>query len=226
MISLLLSFNFFISFYLFYFLKKNIINKATEKLNCQSTTGGVALKVEPSQHFGVEYSRLEEARAELFSLWGMSLLVRDGILTKDEQMAGYYTALTSMTRAIELPPVDHNGSWNMMFHYFLQHGGFEEIVEGGKVKFRVVPLRIPTVVESMLGEIGNIKATGDLERLATFKSLYLSTARQEEFKRRFENMPLGYGFYFPSIDSSGNLTYASEIMNQKGTLTQLNLLEA
>ncbi|MEK6901277.1 MAG: hypothetical protein AABX37_02970, partial [Nanoarchaeota archaeon] len=40
------------------------------------TTGGMVIEQDPTEYFGTEYSRLEEGRAEVFSLWTLPRLIR------------------------------------------------------------------------------------------------------------------------------------------------------
>jgi len=186
-------------------------------------SGGVAIDVQPNDHFGTEYSRMEEARAELFSMWALPILTEKGVITPDQEVAGFYSMLVSMTGALQNAPEDHSGSRNMMFHYFLETGALVETPEDGKVKYTVNPDVMRSSVEDMLGLMGNIRATGDKEALAEFKSEYLRTNQREEFEERLKDRPDGRLLIFPEMEIqdgkyTGNVTYAEAFRDQPRTL--------
>ena len=185
-------------------------------------SGGVVIDTEPNDHFGKEYSRMEEARAELFSMWVLPILVEKGLITPDQRIAGYYSMALSIIKALQMTPTDHSGSRNMMFNYFMEKGGLVEIEEGG-LKYLVNPDAMQSAASDMLGIMGNIRATGDRDGLERFKSKYLSDSRKSEFERRLEEMPQGSLLVFPTIQRNGDgltscLVYPTTFRNQTRTL--------
>ena len=186
------------------------------------TTGGSSIK-EPSKHFGEEYSRLEEARCDLFSLWALPTLVQKGIISREQEIAGYYFMLAGMVNNLQFEPRDHHGAGNMMFHYFLEKKAVVEREEDGRIKYAVNPENMRSAVESMLAALGDIRATGDIDGLKRFKDNYLSSSDREYFKKRLEKKSLGWGIIFPRLEHSngvytGNLIYPATFREQPRTL--------
>lgn len=186
------------------------------------TTGGSLIE-EPRKHFGEEYSRLEEARCDLFSLWALPTLVQRGIISREQEIAGYYFMLAGMVNDLQFEPRDHHGARNMMFHYFLEKRAVVEREEDGRIKYAVNPENMRAAVESMLAALGDIRATGDIDGLRRFKDEYLSSSDQEHFKKRLEKKPLGWGIIFPMLEHSngmytGNLIYPGTFREQPRTL--------
>jgi hypothetical protein len=167
------------------------------------TTGGVAIKENPAKLFGTEYSRMEEGRAELFSMWALPFLVDEGVISQEQEVAGYYSMLQALLVSMRLRPLDHSGARNMMFHYFLRTGAVVEQEEDGKTKYAVNPEKMRQHVPVLLGQLGNIKATGNLDELARLKGEYISDADQGAFQRRMEHIPLGLGTILPNMVHDG-----------------------
>jgi len=187
------------------------------------TTGGVAIKEDPSKYFGEEYSRMEEARAELFSLWVLPSLIKKGVISNDQKMGAYYSMLADMIKSMQQEPKDHHGARNMMFNYLLKNEAIVERTEDGKTKYAVNPNVMHETVKSMLETLGNIKATGDKQKLYSFKANYLSDVKREEFKKRLEKTPLGTGLIFPALERqngkyTGNLIYPATYRGQSRSL--------
>jgi len=146
-------------------------------------SGGLAIEHEPSVLFGADYSIMEEARAELFSMWALPILVDTGVLTQEQEVTGYYAMTLSLARAMKQPAVDHYGSRNMMFNYFLKRDALLEIEEDGKAKLAVNRLWMRVAVKEMLAKLADIRATGDIGALARFKEEYISSDRRPGSRR-------------------------------------------
>ena len=186
-------------------------------------SGGVVIDADPKHCFGKEYTRMEEARAELFSMWALPILVEKGIINQTQEIAGYYSMVFAMIRSLQEAPHDHAGSRNMMFNYFIEKGALVEREEDGKLKYGVNAEIMRAAVTEMLKTIANIRATGDKEGLEKFKSQYLSEARKGEFEKRLEAMPQGRLLIFPTIKMNGDrytrdLAYPLTFMEQTRTL--------
>ncbi len=167
------------------------------------TTGGELIQDDPHVYFGEEFPVLEENRADLFSMWALPSLVSHGILTQEQEITGYYAALTTMIRSLELPPNDHTGGENMRFHYLLNHGAVQR--EGDR--YRINPEKMRSVVSGMLGVLGDTKATGNKEELRRLRQQYISDAEKAEVSERLKDLPLGRGLIFPRFKyESGKLT--------------------
>lgn len=189
------------------------------------TTGGVLIKEEPSAHFGKDYAVMEEARAELISMFALPILAREGIIRQEEVVGGYYNMLMNIIGNLQFPPTDHAGARKMMFNYFRERGAVRQIEEDGKDKYVVIPEKMPTAVNLMLGTIGDIKARGDIESLNAFMAHYFTSNPEEQqrhFRSRLTGMPRGRLLLFPQIEGEGiesRLAYPSEYRAQPRTLT-------
>ncbi|MBN1502410.1 hypothetical protein JW930_02615 [Candidatus Woesearchaeota archaeon] len=186
--------------------RSGIIMTAAHELGHRT---GVVKDNNPKQHFGEQYSILEEARAEVFSMWSLPFLVAQEIITEQEEIAGYYDMLISMLVALKTDPIDHNGSRNLMFHYFLDR---EAIIDFGDERYDINLERIRVAVQELLGILGDIRAEGDLQRLEELKRKYIRTDKQEVYRRKLAGMPYGRAFIFPGLhqendEFSGELIY-------------------
>lgn len=186
-------------------------------------SGDVIIKEEPHRLFGRDYSKMEEARAELFSMFALPIFREKGLISEEQEIAGYYKMATALVEAMQRAPNDHAGARNMMFHYFLERNALVEKEEEGKIKYAVNPEKMRIAVPEMLGTLADIRAIGDKEALAKFMDKYLSEARRKEFEERFSDAPEGTGLIFPKIlaDSSGfvrSLVYPATFREQPRTL--------
>ncbi len=199
----------------------DILMKAAHEVGHAS--GGVVTSKEPDVHFGREYHRMEEARAELFAMWALPIFLEKGMISEREEVSGYYVMVKSMVTAMQLVPNAHMGSRNMMFHYFLENGALVETKEDGKLKYSVNPEEMRSAVKSMLEELANIRSTGDLEGLGKFKGRYLSESRRGEFEKRLTDLPLGRLLIYPNLRQvcgvyTNELVYPKRFRDQSRTL--------
>jgi len=172
------------------------------------TTGAMSPELvgkEPRELLEAEYSPLEEARAELFGMWAMPQMAREGLFSMKTAEAGHYGMVISMVGGLRFEPAQaHVKARNLMWHYFVQNGGVEEVVEGGKKKFRLKITRIDQLVAELLGTIGNIKAAGDKAGAAKLRETYCFTdPMRDDVEKRMEPFPLGRGLLFPRIKREG-----------------------
>jgi hypothetical protein len=179
------------------------------------TTGGSVIEEDPRTRFGDEVHRMEEGRAELFSMWVLPRLVSEGVITQEQEIAGYYSMAQTIFLAMAQKPFDHNGARNIMFHYFVRHGALVEVEEGGRIKYTVNPEKMREQVPLLLGQLGDIKATGDVDGLKQLKGEYLSEADRATFQRRLEHVPLGLGSVFPNMVHDGNKYTGRLVMPRK-----------
>jgi hypothetical protein len=168
-----------------------------------------------------EYSPLEEARAELFGMWAMPQMAREGIFSKKMAEAGHYGMVISMVGGLRfLPEQAHVKARNLMWHYFVQNGGVEDVVEDGKKRFRLRLARIDELVAEFLGIIGNTKAAGDKVGAIKLRETYCFTdPMREDIEKRMATFPLGRGLLFPSLKREGDhylpqLEYPSSFSGQ------------
>ncbi len=153
-----------------------------------------------------EYSPLEEARAELFGMWAMPQMARDGVFSMKTAEAGHYGMVISMVGGLRfLPEQAHVKARNLMWHYFVKNGGAEEVVEDGKKKFRLKFARLDELVAELLGIIGNTKAAGDKAGAIKLRETYCYTdPLRDDIEKRMAAFPLGRGLVFPRIKRDGD----------------------
>lgn len=159
-----------------------------------------------------EYSPLEEARAELFGMWAMPQMAREGVFPMKLAEAGHYGMVISMVGGLRFVPEQaHVKARNLMWHYFVQNGGVEEVVEEGKKRFRLRISRIEELVAELLGIVGNTKAAGDKAGAIKLRETYCFTdPLREDVEKRMASFPLGRGLIFPRLKRDGD-RYAAEL---------------
>ncbi len=178
------------------------------------TTSDKTIKEDPNKFWGKNYSLLEEARAELFSMWALKSLVDERAISKDQEVAGYYSMLIGCIAGLQMPAIDHAGSRNMMFHYFIKTGAVKEVTEDSKTKYVVDEIKMRGSVEKMLGEIADIEGTGNRRAFDKFRSEYLSDQKREYFAGRMKEFPLGLGPIFGTLQHDGKIIYPGSFREQ------------
>jgi hypothetical protein len=157
-----------------------------------------------ADHFGEKYSILEEARAELFSMWALPPLVSEGIFTKEEEMAGYYHMLEILLfKGVAVEPLDHSAARNMMFHYFLMRENGAAISSDTDGKLVVQPESMRAAVRELLGALGDIRSEGNLTELERLREEYIRTDQKGYYQRRLKDLPLGRLPIFPEFEKAG-----------------------
>ena len=170
-------------------------------------------KGQPSDWFEELFPFLEETRAELFGLWATELLQRDGVI--DERMrrascADFIVSLVVLALRF-VPESAHAIAWNAIYHAYLERGAIDPEQTPNGTRFRIDHERIRTVTRELLGMIGDMKASGDKDRVRSFRERYVFTdPLREELQARTADFPLGYGVIFPRlVERDGR--YLSEI---------------
>lgn len=179
------------------------------------TTGAMAPEFagkEAREALEAEYSPLEEARAELFGMWAMPQMAREGIFSKEMAEAGHYGMVISMVGGLRfLPEQAHVKARNLMWHYFVQNGGVEEVIEDNKKKFRLRIAKIDELVAELLGKIGDTKATCDKAGAVKLRETYcFADPMREDVEKRMASFPLGRGLIFPRLKRDGD-RYLAEL---------------
>lgn len=181
---------------------------------------------QPKDYFEEEYSFLEEARAELFGLWSLGILVEDGIVSPLMARACYSGMLITMIMSLKFDPVQaHNIARNAMFHYFEEHELILNILEDGKIKFGLDFNSADSVVYEMLKAIGDIKAGGNKQEAVNLRKKYVYTDnRKTLIEERTASFPLGRGLFFPGFKKDGEeylpeMIYADRFNLQKKFLS-------
>ncbi|MBL0061410.1 MAG: hypothetical protein IPP40_07985 [bacterium] len=175
-----------------------------------------------------EYSPLEEARAELFGMWAMPQMARDGVFSMKTAEAGHYGMVISMVGGLRfLPEQAHVKARNFMWHYFVQNGGVEDVMEDGKKKFRLRLARIDELVAALLGIVGDTKAAGDKAAATKLRETYCFTdPMRDDVEARMASFPLGRGLIFPRIKRNGENYLAESLSIRLHLLTKQDTLQS
>jgi len=156
---------------------------------------------QPSAYLKEEYSPLEEARAELFSMWSAQSAVQAGIISQETADAGQYSMLLSMINSLKFEASQaHNIARNVIFHFLQKEEGIQTVSEEGKSKLSLDLSRLHSLVEELLGRIGNIKAAGDrAAAIALRREFCFEDPMRPEIESRTASIPLGTGLIFPEL---------------------------
>ena len=170
---------------------------------------------------GDEYSSLEECRAELFGIFALPSLVREGVITEEQMRAGYYGLVKAAVASLKFEPRQaHTKARNMIYHFFREQGVIDTIEEGGKTKFTINLDRIAGITAKMLGELGNIRSYGHRPRAKAFRERYcFDDPIRAEVDKRTADYPVGRGLMFPTLVREGDrftnsLVYSTNFSNQ------------
>jgi len=160
---------------------------------------------QPSDYLEEEYSWLEETRAELFGLWALPLLVKDGVVSSETAAASHNGFLLTLLGALRFEPVQaHTMARNLIFHGFEEENVLLSGEENGKVRYSFDTTRIHEVVSSLLRTIADIKAAGDKAAAIDLRErLMFADPRREEIDERSADLPLGRGLIFPQLQKKG-----------------------
>ena len=154
---------------------------------------------QPSDYLKAEYAALEEARAELFGLWSVKLLVEDGVISHQQAEACYASMLVTMLSALRFEPVQaHTKARNAIFHYFDDHGLIERVDQDGHTHFAIRHENAHAIVSEMLKLVGDLRSTGDYEGTVAWREKYIFTdPMKKDLEERTLAFPLGRGLIFP-----------------------------
>ncbi len=182
---------------------------------------------EPRDYLEAEYSPLEEARAELFGMWAAERLSESGVISKELAMASHYSMLLSMITSLKFEPNQaHTQARNMMWHYFMDHGAIESLVEEGKERYRLNFENVSNVICDMLKTVADLKAAGDKQSAFKLRETYCySDPKKAEIEERTKESPLGRGLIFPQlVKKDGKYTrenvYPEFCLQQKFTVAE------
>jgi len=154
---------------------------------------------QPSDYLKAEYAALEEARAELFGLWSVKLMVEDGVISHQQAEACYASMLVTMLSALRFEPVQaHTKARNAIFHYFDDHGLIERVDQDGHTHFAIRHENAHAIVSEMLKLVGDLRSTGDYEGTVAWREKYIFTdPMKKDLEERTLAFPLGRGLIFP-----------------------------
>lgn len=161
---------------------------------------------QPREYFEAEFSPLEESRAELFGLWAMPVLAKDGIITNETLHAGYNAMLLAMITSLKFEPTQaHNKARNMMWHYFVDKGAVTVTQEDGSTRYEANVTKFHDVTTQMLETVANIKASGAKEKAEEFRETWCYDDKlRPVVEERTRDFPLGRGLIFPKLRREGD----------------------
>lgn len=176
------------------------IGHTTGRMDPDHSTG------QPSDYLEEEYSWLEEARAELFGIWAMPLLVEDRVISQETAEASCAGFLMTMLGALRFEPVQaHTMARNLIFHAYEQEGALSVSTETGKERFMLDPQKIYPVTSDLLKMVADIKAAGDKDAAVRLRERWMYTdPRRKELDERTSMLPLGRGLIFPQMEKDGD----------------------
>jgi hypothetical protein len=107
-------------------------------------------------------SALEEAKADIASLFAIQFMIDKGVMPKSIERPLYTTYLTSAFRSIRFGITEAHGKGQaMQLNYLVDAGSFAVKSDG---TFAVVPAKIKEGVTSLTREIMTIQAEGNYEK--------------------------------------------------------------
>ena len=111
------------------------------------------------------YSPIEEAKADISSLWAVGYLIDKGVVEREIGDALYHTFLASAFRSIRFGIGEaHGRGVAIQLNYLLDAGGVRVRDDG---TFTVVADRFRAACEALTGEIMALQAAGDRTRAAS-----------------------------------------------------------
>lgn len=169
-----------------------------------------SLKGEPREHLKEHYSTLEEARAELCSLFHIANPALSGIVPDDEcwksAYRGYILSDLIMLRALKNESEvheDHMRAMHLISQYLIANGCAETYKREGKTYVRVNDYgKMRQGVSDLLSELMRIKAEGDYDAIATLVNKYarnFDPRLRDEIVARSERvkLPSYYAYVMP-----------------------------
>jgi len=161
---------------------------------------------QPSDYLEEEYSWLEETRAELFGLWVLPVLVRDGVIDMELAHAAHNGFLLTLLGALRFEPVQaHTMARNLIFHSFEKQNIAFMKQEAGRQRFGFDFKRIDAGAADLLKTIADIKAAGNKDAAVDLRKQFMySDPRREELDERTSELPLGRGLVFPRLLKEGD----------------------
>ncbi len=135
------------------------------------------------------YSTLEEAKADVMGIYNILALIDRGDIAPAMRATLEPTYLAGLFRSARFGLHEAHGRGVVsQFNYLLEKGGLE-VDDGGR--FRVVSDAFPGAIESLLGEMLMLQATGDYDGTATFLDTYgVATPELETAIERLSAVPV------------------------------------
>jgi hypothetical protein len=146
------------------------------------------------------YSPVEEAKADISSLWAVGHLIDKGVVERDIGDALYHTFLASAFRSIRFGIGEaHGRGVAMQLNYLLDAGGVRVRDDG---TFTVVADRFRVACEAFTGEIMTLQAAGDHSRAAALiASLGVVRPEVQRVLDRLRDVPVDIAPRFAPVEA-------------------------
>lgn len=170
------------------------------------------------------YYTIEEGRAETFALYSMTEIQKKGLISPKLEEIGYYTMLEAMCESLTREePLYHRSARNLMFHYMLDAGGIVEGKNEDNLPIYSFNMNLArNQVKDLLGILGDIRSTGDVNTAKELQKKYVRTTHYKEFEQRFlEKGANGNAYLFPEINKKLELEYPNSLSDQKTSIYSL-----
>jgi peptidase M49-like protein len=149
------------------------------------TVGGRQTTVR--QELKETYSFLEEAKADISSLFAIQHMIDKGVLPKTLERELYTTYLASTFRSIRFGIAEAHGKGiAVQLNYLLDHGGFT-VADG---TFAVDPTKIKAAVEGLTREILTIQAEGNYAKAKALGDTGVVRPVIQQALSRLTNIPV------------------------------------
>lgn len=120
---------------------------------------------------GPTHSALEEAKADVLSLFGVKWLVDHGSYPRDQLHNVYSSRVADIYRTVRFGVAEAHGRADIMqFNYFVEHGAVKFDAASGR--YRIDFTTLPGAIESLARELLEQEATGDRARAEAWFERY------------------------------------------------------
>jgi hypothetical protein len=127
-------------------------------------------RVDIREAIGPTFSGLEEAKADVTGMWGLSWLIDRGALPKERLQEYYASYVAGIFRTVRFGTAEAHGRAEMMeFNYLSEHGA---ISRGSDGRYAVSFDKMPDAIAALAKELLEIEATGDRARAEAWFAKY------------------------------------------------------
>jgi hypothetical protein len=146
------------------------------------------------------YSPVEEAKADISSLWAVGYLIDKGVIEREIGDSLYHTFLASAFRSIRFGITEaHGRGVAMQLNYLLDAGGVRVREDG---TFAVVADRFAAACAALTGEIMTLQARGDRRGAAALvASLGVIRPEVQRVLERLRDVPVDIAPRFAPVDA-------------------------
>ncbi len=147
-----------------------------------AATAGNAARVQINEAIGPAYSALEEAKADVVGMFGLDWLIEHSALPKEKRTEYYASYVGGIFRTVRFGVAEAHGRAEMMeFNYLSEHGAINLVPSSAArdasanaptARYSIVMERMPAAIASLAGELLQMEATGDRQRVEAWFAKY------------------------------------------------------